>query len=70
MRCVNPAGFPPKWLRVISMHRLGERWPEAPHFNYDFRRVLKGGCEEASQEWQKVAGVVAFLGQRSLDIKL
>lgn len=44
MRCVNPAGFPPKWLHGISMHGLGKkRWPEAPHFNYDFRRVLKGG---------------------------
>lgn len=40
MRCVNPAGFPPKWLRDISMHGLGKRWPEAPRFNYDFRRVL------------------------------
>lgn len=42
MRCVNPAGFPPKWLRGISMHGLGKRWPEAPRFNYDFRRVLGG----------------------------
>lgn len=42
MSFVNPAGFPPKWLHVISMHGLGKRWPEAPHFNYDFRRVLKG----------------------------
>lgn len=59
MRCVNPAGFPPKWLHVISMHGLGKRWPEAPHFNYDFRRV-GGGHEEARQKWQTEAGVVSF----------
>ena len=34
MSCVNPAGFPPKWLQVISMHGAGERWPESPLFNY------------------------------------
>lgn len=53
MRCVNPAGFPPKWLRVISMHRLGERWPEAPHFNYDFGRVLKGGVRRQARNGRK-----------------
>lgn len=31
MRCVNPAGFPPKWLYVISMHSLGK---SIPFFNY------------------------------------
>lgn len=60
MRCVNPAGFPPKWLHVISMHDLRKRWPEAPRFNYDFRRVLQGVHEEAHQKWQKEAGVVSF----------
>lgn len=34
MRCVNPAGFPSKWLYLISMHGLGKRRPEAPLFNY------------------------------------
>lgn len=60
MRCVNPEGFPPKWLCVISMHGLGKRWPEAPHFNYDFGRVLRGEYEEARQTWQREAAVVSF----------
>lgn len=70
MRCVNPAGSPPRRLCVISMHGLRKRWPEAPHFNYDFGRVLRRECEVTSQKWQKVAGVVAFRGRRSLDVKL
>lgn len=40
MRCVNPAGFPHKCLRVISMHGLGKRRPESPLFNY---AVIRGG---------------------------
>lgn len=53
MRCVNPAGFPPKWLRGISMHGLGKRWPEAPRFNYDFRRVLgKVGVAVGVGRWR------------------
>lgn len=49
MRCVNPAGFPPKWLYVISMHSLGRRRPESPLFNYvRIRRVVQGGDEERS----------------------
>lgn len=57
MRCVNPAGFPPKWLRGISMHGLGKRWPEAPRFNYDFRRVLGG--------WGVGGGVVGWRHARN-----
>lgn len=55
MRCVNPAGFPPKWLHVISMHSLGKRWPEAPRFNYDFR-VLKVGVRGCTLEIEERGG--------------
>lgn len=34
MRCVDPAGFPHKWLYVISMHSLRKRQPDSPLFNY------------------------------------
>lgn len=42
MRCVNPAGFPSKWLYLISMHGLGKGRPEAPLFNYIM--ILGGAC--------------------------
>lgn len=44
MRRVNPAGFPPKWLYVISMHGLGKRRPESPFFNYvTIQGIVAGG---------------------------
>lgn len=44
---MNPAGFPPKWLYVISMHGLEKRRPESPLFNYvTIRGVLWGEGDE------------------------
>lgn len=57
MRCVNPAGFPPKWLYVISMHGLGKRRPESPVFNYvTIRGVLWGGwwvMKTRREQWRE-----------------
>lgn len=63
MRCVNPAGFPPKWLYMISMHSLGKRRPESPLFNYvTIRGVLWGGwwVMKTRRERRREAGTAGF----------
>lgn len=45
MRCVNPAGFAPKWLFVISMHSLEK---SIPFFNYV--RIQGASREEGDED--------------------
>lgn len=74
MRCVNPAGFPSKWLYLISMHGLGKRRPEAPLFNYV--TILGGAYGGGGDDCKpgtvgREAGTAGFPEQCSLgDIQL
>lgn len=58
MRCVNPAGFPPKWLYVISMHSLGK---SIPFFNYvRIQGVVGRGVMKMRRVQQRESGTAGF----------
>ena len=57
MRCVNPAGFLPKWMHVISMHGLGKKRPESSLFNY-FK--ISGGLMKTRWAQHSEAGAAGF----------